>query len=64
MARTHSAADAWSRLTGYIALMVRDGSDDAVQILTYAHELQPATRLFTGTVEHLTGQRNAGPTAP
>jgi hypothetical protein len=40
-------------LTGYIAQMVMDGSDDAAQILAYAHELRPSTQLFTGTVEQL-----------
>lgn len=40
-------------VTGYIAQMVLDGSDDAAQILAYAHELRPSTQLFTGTVEQL-----------
>jgi hypothetical protein len=48
-----SYADSWPMLTGYIAQMVMDGSDDAAQILAYAHELRPSTQLFTGTVEQL-----------
>ena len=47
------AADAWAYVSGYVAAMVEEGSEDAAQILTYMHELKPATQMFTGSVEDL-----------
>jgi hypothetical protein len=52
-----SASDAWAQVSGYVAEMVTEGSKDAAQILTFMHELKPATRVFTGPVEDL---RKAG----
>jgi hypothetical protein len=51
-----TAADSWAMLSGYVAQMVREGSEDAGLILGYMHELRPATRFFTGTVAELRGE--------
>jgi hypothetical protein len=48
-----TAEQAWSNVSGYVAAMVEEGSEDAAKILTYMHELKPSTRLFTGSVEDL-----------
>jgi hypothetical protein len=48
-----TAQDAWAQVSGYVAAMVQEGSADAAQILALMHELKPATRMFTGSVEDL-----------
>lgn len=53
MTKPMSASDAWAQVSGYVAEMVTEGSKDAAQILTLMHELKPATRVFTGSVEDL-----------
>jgi hypothetical protein len=53
MSSPTTAQDAWAQVSGYVAAMVQEGSDDAAQILALMHELKPATRVFTGTVEDL-----------
>lgn len=62
MNKPMSASDAWAQLSGYVAAMVTEGSEDAVQILRLMHELKPATRMFTGSVEDLrnASQEDAG----
>jgi len=48
-----TAPDAWAQVSGYVAAMVVEGSEDAAAVLTLMHELKPATRMFTGSVEDL-----------
>lgn len=48
-----TAQDAWAQVSGYVAAMVQEGSEDAAQILALMHELKPATRVFTGSVDDL-----------
>lgn len=56
-----SLSDAWAELTGYVAQMVHEGSDDAAAILRFAHELKPGTRVFTGDVDGLIASREEKP---
>lgn len=50
---TLTASQAWAQVSGYVAAMVVEGSEDAAQVLSLMHELKPATRVFTGSVEDL-----------
>lgn len=50
------AADAWPQVSGYVADMVSEGSEDAAQVLAFMHELKPGTRIFTGSVDQLRGR--------
>ena len=52
-----SAQDAWAQVSGYVAAMVVEGSEDAAAVLTLMHELKPTTRMFTGSVEDLRSAR-------
>jgi len=50
---TLTASQAWAQVSGYVAAMVVEGSEDAARVLSLMHELKPATRMFTGSVEDL-----------
>lgn len=49
----HTYHGAWAEVSGYVAEMVSEGSDDAAQILRLMHELKPTTAMFTGRVDDL-----------
>jgi uncharacterized alpha-E superfamily protein len=58
MPKRPSTADAWSQVSGYVAEMVREGSDQAAAVLRFMHELKPSTAIFTGAVDELVAQRS------
>jgi hypothetical protein len=51
-----SPSEAWAEMSGYVAGMVQEGSDDAARVLGVMHEFRPSTRLFTGSVDDLRGE--------